>query len=289
MKNLSNLLLFSLLVLILNACSIQKLALKATSGLFEYGIEAFYAEPDLQIAEPALSANLKLLEGFHRADPKNKAILEMLTQGFAGMALAFLEDEAPERASAIYLRARDYGLKRLNFTKAFKDGIPEKESAFVERLKYLKKEDLPALFWTAFSWAGWVNLNRDDPQAVFDLSKVKAMMDRVLELDENFFFGSAHLFWGSTFGSIPPMLGGSPDKAKMHFDKAIAISDGRFLIAKVYYAQFYAVTTLDEALFDQLLNDVINAPNNILPGYELLTTVAKQKATKLMAKKDDIL
>lgn len=289
MRRLLNILLLSFLLLTLNACSIQKLALKTTSGLFEYGIEAFYAESDLLIAEPALAANLKLLEGFHRADPGNKAILEMLTQGYAGMALAFLEDEAPDRASAIYLRARDYGLKRLSTTKAFKNGIPETESAFVERLKYLKKDDLPALFWTAFSWAGWVNLNRNDPQAVFDLSKVKAMMNRVLELDETFFFGSAHLFWGSTYGSIPPMLGGSPEKAKMHFDKAIAISDGKFLIAKVYYAQFYAVTTLDEALFDQLLNDVVNAPDDILPGYELLTAVAKQKAARLIAKKDDIL
>jgi len=277
------------LMLFMTGCSLQKLALKTTSGLFAYGIEAFYSEPDLEIAEPAIAANLKLLEGFHRADPKNKTILELLTQGYAGFALAFLDDHAPKRASRIYLRARDYGFLRLQKTTAFKNGIPKKEADFVAQLPLVKTSEVAVLFWTAFAWAGWVNLNRDNPQAVFDLSKVKAMMTRVLELDDTFFFGSAHLFWGSTYGSIPKMLGGDPEKARDHFEKAINISDNKFLIAQVYEAQYYAVTTLDEALFDKLLKQVIDAPENILPGYELMTAVAKRKAKALLAKKDDIL
>ena len=48
-------------------------------------------------------------------------------------------------------------------------------------------------------------MSKDDPQAIFDLGKVKAMMNRVLELDEGFFFGSAHLFFGSVYGSLPKM------------------------------------------------------------------------------------
>ncbi len=277
------------LVLFITGCSLQKLALKTTTGLFAYGIDAFYSEPDLEIAETAIASNLKLLDGFHLADPQNKKILELLAQGYAGFALAFLEDQAPERASRIYLRARNYGFLRLQKTRAFKNGIPKKESDFVAQLPLLKKSEVPQLFWTAFAWAGWVNLNRDDPQAVFDLSKVKAMMNRVLELDDNFFFGSAHLFWGSTYGSIPKMLGGDPEKALEHFEKAKKISDNKFLIAQVYEAKYYAATTLNETLFDQLLNQVINAPEDVLPGYELMTAVAKRKAKELLAKKDDIL
>lgn len=274
---------------LLVGCSLQKMALKTTSGLFAYGIDALYAEPDLQIAETAIVSNLKLLEGFHRADPKNKAILDLLIQGYAGYAQAFLEDQSPERASRIYLRARDYGFRRLALSKAFKDGIPRKEADFVARLPYIQKAELPTLFWTAFAWGGWVNLNRDDPQAVFDLSKVKAMMKRVLELDDTYFFGAAYLFWGSIYGSIPPMLGGNPEKAKENFEKALKVANKKFLIGQVYYAQYYATTTLNEALFDELLNQVMAAPVDILPGYELLTQVAKRKARNLMARKDDLL
>ena len=85
------------------------------------------------------------------------------------------------------------------------------------------------------------------------------------------------------------MLGGSPEKAKEHFERAIEISDGKFLMAKVYYAQYYAVTTLNEELFDELLQNVENAPTDIMPGYELMTSIAKRKAKDLMAKKDDLL
>ena len=277
------------LLLLGSACSVQKIALKTTSGLFAYGIEALYAEPDLPIAEIAIASNLKLIEGFHLADPKNKAILEILTQGFAAYSLAFLEESEPQRASLFYLRSRDYGFKLLSHTSAFKNGIPEQEADFKEALLRLKTKDVGALFWTAFAWSGWINLNRNAPQAVFDLGVVKAMMDRVIELDEGFFFGAAHLFWGSIDGSIPRMLGGNPDKAKAHFDRAIELSDGKFLIAYVYYAQYYAVTTLNEALFDQLLQQVADAPQDILPGFELMTSMAKKRAASLMMRRDDLL
>lgn len=284
-----HLLIALLAALFLAGCSLQKMALKTTSGLFAYGIEALYAEPDLKIAETAIASNLKLLEGFHLADENNKEILELLTQGFASYSMAFLEESEPERASLFYLRARDYGFERLQQTKAFKKGIPAKEADFVQQLPQIKKSEVAPLFWTAFAWAGWVNLNRDNPKAVFELNIVKAMMNRVLELDETFFFGAAHLFWGSTYGSIPPMLGGSPEKAKEHFERAIEISEGKFLMAKVYYAQYYAVTTLNEELFDELLQNVENAPMDIMPEYELMTSIAKRKATDLMARKDDLL
>jgi hypothetical protein len=278
----------STILLFLN-CSIQKIALKTTTGLVAYGIDAIYAEPDLKIAEQAVASDLKLLEGFHLADKKNKELLLMLTQGFASYSLGFLEDDEPERASLFYLRAKDYGLMLLGHTKAFKDSIPAKESNFRQALQQLKKDDVPALFWTAFAWAGWINLNRDNPKAVFELNIVKAMMQRVLDLDETFFFGAAHLFFGAMNASMPKMLGGDPEKAKQQFDRSLEISDGKFLIAKVYIARYYAVSTLDEELFDKLLTEVLQAPQDILPGYELLTSVAKDKAQKLMERKEDLL
>lgn len=271
------------------SCSIQRIALNTTTDLVAYGIDAIYAEPDLKIAEQAVASNLKLLEGFHRADTNNKKLLLMLTQGYASYSLGFLEDDEPQRASLFYLRAKNYGLMLLRHTKAFRDSIPTKEANFRNNLKLIKTSEVPALFWCAFAWAGWVNLNRDDPQAVFELNIVKAMMQRVIELDESFFFGAAHLFFGAMNASMPKMLGGDPEKARQHFERSLNISEGRFLIAKVYLARYYAVNTLDEELFDRTLSEVMNAPQDILPGYELLTSVAKDKAQRLLERKEDLL
>ena len=116
-------LVFTLLaVILLGGCSVQKLAIRTTSGIFSYGIEAIYAEPDLPTAEIAVASNLKLLEGFYRADPGNKTLQLFLTQGFAAYSLAFLESEYPERASLFYLRAR---------------GVPEDEAKLLLVLAFL--------------------------------------------------------------------------------------------------------------------------------------------------------
>jgi hypothetical protein len=277
-----------LFLIVMSGCSLQKFALKTTTGLFKYGIEALYEEPDLIIAEQAIASNLKLLDGFYIAEPRNKELLLMLTQGYASYSLGFVEDKSVERAQLFYLRARNYGLDLLGLTSAFKDSIPVKEADFLNRIARLKEEDVPALFWTAFAWAGWINLSKDNAQAIFDLGKVKGMMKRVQELDESFFFGAVHLFFGSIYGSLPKILGGDPDKAKAEFDRCLEINQGKFLLTYVYLARYYAQPTLDEALFDKYLKIVLQAPEDVLPGYELITSIAKKKAQDLIIKKEDL-
>ena len=59
-------------------------------------------------------------------------------------------------------------------------------------------------------------------------------------------------------------------------------------MAYVYSAQFYALMTLDDVLFEEDLQKVLDAPQDIMPGYELMTSIAKKKATGLLAQKDDL-
>jgi hypothetical protein len=251
-------------------------------------VEALYDETDLPLAHQAIAANLKLLEGLHKADPENQDILLMLTQGYASFSLGFVEDESVSRAKLFYLRARDYGFIMLRKTGAFRDSIPTREEAFIQRLQKIEKKDVPALFWTAFAWGGWINLSKDNPQAIFDLGKVKQMMSRVIELEEGYFYGASHLFFGSIYGSLPKMLGGDPEKAREHFEKCLTLSNEKFMLAYVYLARYYAHPTLDEALFDKYLKIVLQSPVDILPENKLLTAIAKDKAQKLIIKKEQL-
>ncbi|MBN2365174.1 MAG: hypothetical protein EH225_03650, partial [Calditrichaeota bacterium] len=226
--------------------------------------------------------------GLHKADPKNRDIIILLAQGYGSYSLGFVEDQSPGRAKVFYLRAREYGFKALKMTEAFRDSIPQREEPFMNRLQKIKEEDVPALFWTGFAWGGWINLSKDDPQAIFDLNKVKAIMNRVIELDEDFFYGAAHLFFGSIFGSLPRMLGGSPDKAKEHFDRCLELSHNRLMLAYVYLAKYYAHPMLDDGLFDKYLKIVLEAPDDVLPENKLITAIAKDKAQKLIIKKEEL-
>lgn len=269
-------------------CSLQKLAIKSATPIFSSGVEALYEETDLPLAEQAIGSNLKLLEGLYKSNPKNKDVLLLLTQGYASFSLGFVEDDSVERAKFFYLRARDYGFKLLRTTSAFKDSIPQREQLFVEHLDRLKVKDVPAVFWTAFAWGGWINLSKDDPQAIFDLGKVKALMNKVIELDEGFFFGSAHLFFGTLSGALPKILGGDPEKAKQHFERCLSLSGDKFILAYVYLARYYAQPLLDENLFDQYLQRVDEASLQILPENNLITAIAKEKARRLKGKKEEL-
>jgi len=276
------------LLLVFAGCSLQKLAIKSATPIFSSGVEALYEETDLQLAEQAIGSNLKLLEGLYKSNPKNKDVLLLLTQGYASYSLGFVEDDSVERAKLFYLRARDYGFKLLHTTSVFKDSIPQREQLFVDRLSRLKKNDVPAIFWTAFAWGSWINLSKNDPQAIFDLGKVKALMNKVIELDEGFFFGSAHLFFGAVSGALPKMLGGDPEKARQHFERSLALSNDKFVLAYVYLARYYAQTLLDEDLFDQYLQKVDEASLEILPENKLITAIAKEKARRLKEKKAEL-
>ena len=91
----------------------EKFIIRQSGTLLDYGAVAIYEETDLILAEQALASNIKLLEGMIKGDPENQHLLMLTSQAIAGYALGFVEDEAPERAKPLYLRARDYAARVL--------------------------------------------------------------------------------------------------------------------------------------------------------------------------------
>ncbi len=260
---------------------VQTLAIRTVGGILDYGFEAFNEESDLRLAESALGSNLKLLEALIKADPENAELLLLASQGYSAYALAFAEDDSAERGQTFYLRGRDYGLRVLSQKGAFRAAVNGSPDEFQRGLQSLSKSDVPAVFWTAFGWAGYINLARTDIEALAAIPKVNAMMEFVLENDPAYYYGGAHLFFGSFLATTPVVLGGRPEKAKEHFDKALALNGGGFLMSYVYYARTYAVQVQDKQLFESLLKKVDNASLDILPEARLPNAIAKRKAHRL--------
>ncbi len=279
--------LFSLFTL--TACSLQRLALRQMNPVFEKGVAAFFEEEDLELAQPALAANLKLMEGILKSDPQNERLLLLLAQGYAGYALAFAEDTAPERARKLYLRARNYARQALFLQcPSLNENWSTDIEHFKQNLKHCGKKQVPALFWTAFSWAGYINLSLEDPAALLDLPLVEALMARVLEQDSTYFYGGALLFFGSLYGQKPPLLGGNPQKANEFFQRNLKMTGGKFLLTYIYAARFYAAKILDENLFDQYLQTVLDTPLSVAPEIRMLNQIAKQKAHRLQSQKEEL-
>lgn len=277
-----------MVVFLYSGCSLDKFVIRQTETLFDYGVISLYEESDLQIAKTALESNIKLLEGMIIGDPDNQDLRLLACQAFSGYALGFAEDTDPQRAKQLYLRGRDHGIYILHQNEIFTENEAKKLEVFQSALEQMDEDDIDALFWTAFAWAGWINLSLDDPQAFIDLPKVQAMMNRVMELDETYFMGAPDLFFGTVWGLKPRMLGGDPEKAKEYFEKNLEITKGKFLLTYIYYARYYAAKILDEDLYEKLLGKVENTPADVLPAYQLLNVIAKEKAKRLEAQKDEL-
>jgi len=112
---------------------------------------------------------------------------------------------------------------------------------------------------------------------------VEAMMKRVLELDEGFHYGGAHLFMGIWYASRPKIAGGNLKKSQEHFLKALDLGKNKFLMAYVYYANHYARKMADKELFVSTLQKVLETPAETSPDLILVNTVAKRQAKELLS------
>ena len=111
-------------------------------------------------------------------------------------------------------------------------------------------------------------------------------MQRVVELDEFYQDGAAHLYLGVLATFLPSALGGKPDVGRQHFERVLEISKNKNLMAKVIYAQHYARLVFNRELHDRLLTEVLKAEPDV-PGYALGNTLAQQRARELLDNADE--
>ncbi len=265
-----------------------QLALRAAAPSLMPGFTAsIFEECDTLLARNAIPSNLKLMEGLLKNDPGNQQILVSLSMGFAGFSLLFVEPENPERASRLYLRAFDYGLRALGDKgRILKQGLPVRNlEAF---LKTVDKSDYEALFWATLSWNAWISLNLDQPNALSQVAAAEACLARLLEMDPLYLHGLPHVLMGVNLSARPPLLGGNPEKARAHFEAALKENEGKFFLTQVYFARYYAVRVQDKALFEKLLQDVTLGDPTALKDVCLINQVMKERAMLLRKTVDDL-
>ena len=85
---------------------------------------------------------------------------------------------------------------------------------------------------------------------------------------------------------FPAQFGGDPAKAKQYFEEALKLSGRRSHLIQVGYARNYAVNNRDRQLFLDLLNEVLNAPDQGV-DVRLSNKVARQRAERYIQHVDD--
>ena len=230
---------------------------------------------------------LLLLDGLLEANPQDQQLLMKATEAYASYA-ALVEVDEPVRARGLYLRAKKYGLRALSQRLHDAQRLSAPYAEFTAITEDLEIDDLPLVFWTATSWGAWINTNLESMAALAEMPKVITLMQWVLTQDETFNHGSPHVFLGVYHSALPQMLGGDPEKAAEHFDRAMSISRGQQLMAYVLKAKFYARQTFDRALYESLLKQTLASPVDAVPELTLQNKVAQKQARILLSQMNDI-
>ena len=271
---------------LLNACSVSQITVRAAMPLIDGGVVAVNQETDLQLAQSAIPGNISLIEGMLVSDPNNNKLSLYAAQAYYGYAFGFVEDTDPVRAAELYhrgyLHARNVLIEQ-GISEQVLDGELENLQEHISRLG---KSSVPALFWTASCWAKAIDLNRDKAKSLAQLPRAVMLMQRVLELDENFYMSSADIFFGAYYGSKSPMLGGNYALSEKHFAKANAANHNKLLLVNLLQAQYLERQRFNQQGFHSLLTNIINAPDDLYPEQALINKIAKQKASLLLEKED---
>ena len=242
----------------LMSCSLQKMALRSTTPVFQKSSEGMMKEGNWDFFRASSPGNIKFLELIWMQDRDNDKLLSVLIKSYSGYAFAVPEtlfmgdslsgnDESQWKNETInfYTRALDYGIQYLN-----KKGITRKDllsndtKKLSQQLEKLGSDDLMAVLYTGQSWGSLINLQKDNIVLVSQVANVKALFDFVCskqpEIDNNI----CDIFYGQYFSARPKMLGGDPEKGEKLFLTAIKKHPKNLLI-RLSYIQNVIVPSMD--------------------------------------------
>ena len=276
----------------------------STAPVLKRASASFDAESDVQLAREALPGNLKTIDGFLAARPENADLLELTALGYVQYAFGFLEDDleslppgdSPRRSELVarctdlYDRAYDIGLRQVALERAEVRAIARqgKLDALGPVLARVGKDSVPGLTWAGFALASAINLHRDDIERVADLPRAIALLERSYQLDRGYYVYNSALTLGVIYASQTRAVGGNPDRARQLFEEVVSATQGRYLMAKVLMARYYATVVQDRTLFERTLKEVLATPGSIWPQQRLANELARRRAARYLAQAEDL-
>ncbi len=283
---------------VLTGCSLRTMAVNAVLPTL-VNPAVYLSEEDPEVARAALPFLLKTIESIIEADPARQDVLLFANTGFVLYANAFLQADAAiaewddyarttelnERAHRMYLRARDYGLRNVEVAHP---GITERLRSDPEAaVEVFGPDDVESLYYLGGAWILAISLRLDQPALVADLPAARALLDRALELDGDFERGALHSAF-ITLESVGEVMGGSYERAREHFARAVELSEGQDAGPYVSLATGVAVAEENREEFRELLEVAIAIDPDEVPENRLLNTIAQRRARVLLDHIDDL-
>jgi len=268
------------------------------------GGDVFTRDDDPELVGDAAPFALKLYESLLDSSPKNQKLLVATCAAATQYGVAFLEQRAivlgPDakhhdevvhlrsRAFKMDMRGKGYCMRAMDLRfKGIEPKLLRDPQAALKDAKPQKK-DVPLLYWMAASWGSAISLALDKPEISIDLPVVRALAETALALDESWNKGAIHEMM-ITLDGQSEMLGGSPEKARKHFERAVELQKGLSPGPYIALATTVVLAAQNRAEFEKLLNQAIAIDPEQDPSNRLVILVMQEKARALLAQIDTLI
>ncbi len=289
-------LLTSALLLLGGCSSLKNAAIGQVAKALTTTGDLFASDDDPQLVREATPFALKVFEGLILQRPQDADLLLATCQAFTQYTLAFIEIDARQyefsdfrraralgqRALRLHLRAKGYCSRALELT--FPGILQQLQQRPEEALANIGEQHIRLLFWSGASWGASVARGLDRPELLAEVPVVRALALRSLELDPEYERGllqEAMLVLESI-----ELMGGSPEKARQHFERALEISGGQRVSPYVAYASAVSVPSQERAEFERLLRQAL-AIDAYAPGPDRLANLVNQRLARILLSQID--
>lgn len=284
------------------ACSPATMGMNRMAAALSATATSYAQDDDPEFVRTGAPATLKMVEMMLDSQPSHPGLLLTACSGFAQYSYAFLQIDSEmlagsnpaesaalrDRAIRMYTRARRYCVRELGTRHAaLRDALERQPASALPLLEATTRADVPALFWTAAAWAGELSLAPNQILRIGELAVIRALLTRALELDEAWSDGTIHEAMIAVEG-LPALLGGSPARARGHFERAVALTGGQSAFAYVTLATSVAVPARDRAEFQKVLKQALAVDVTKRPTLRLANLIAQRRARFLLANVDRI-
>ena len=279
----------------ITGCSgtMRSIAANGTVDIMIAGKPSVDRETDIGLARASAESNLALMAGLRESVPENEDLLLLMAEAYGSYAFGFVEDdldqledtddlydETLERAYRIYGKGVEAARAWLRLRHG---GLPDVVSATdgeaARALAEMTAKDVPGLFWLGNSWSSQVNLKQDDPAEVLNLGRIEMIMTRALELDEAYFDGGPHLFFGALKCAAPKELSDQTESAAKNFARAWELSGEKNLMVQALRARYLLVSLGDREQLEEALQAIVDAEVDS-PRHNLINTLAQRRASR---------
>ncbi len=127
----------------------------------------------------------------------------------------------------------------------------------------------------------------DRPELLIHWPVIRALAERALALDDAWGNGALHALM-ITVESQGEALGGSEDRARAHFARAVEIQKGRSPGPYMSLALGISKSKGDRAEFERLLQQALAIDPDAAPDSRLVTLLAQKRARLLLEHLDDL-